>query len=134
MNTNCLIFQVIQRQLQNAIQKKRPDAEIENFIFHQDNTPAHRAKNTLLTINSIGFERIKHSPYSPDCPPMDFAVFPELKKDLRGKRFADLQEQRMAVRKAVSRHDKIWNKDIYYKWVARHRKCIADKGEYFEKE
>lgn len=128
-----LIFQVIRRHLLHAIRKKRPGAEVENFIFHQDNAPAHRAEDTLLTIDFLGFERLRHAPYSPDCAPMDYAVFPQLKSELRGRRFADLQQIRMAVRKVIAGYDKTWYSDIYYKWVERHRKCIAHNGEYFEK-
>ena len=64
---------------------------------------------------------------------MDFAVFPQLKSDMRGRRFTDLQEIRMAVRKAISGYSSDWYSDIYNKWVKRHRKCIAHNGEYFEK-
>ena len=127
------LFQVIRRHLLHAIRKKRPGAEPENFLFHQDNAPAHRATDTLLTIDFLGFERINHAPYSPDCAPMDFAVFPQLKSDMRGRRFTDLQEIRMAVRKAISGYSSDWYSDIYNKWVKRHRKCIAHNGEYFEK-
>ena len=46
---------------------------------------SHRATDTLLTINFLGYERINHAPYSPDLAPMDFAVFPRLKDELRGR-------------------------------------------------
>ena len=37
--------------------------------------------------------------------------------DLRDRRFTDLQEICMAVRKAISGYDKEWYNDIYFKWV-----------------
>lgn len=127
-------MQVIRRHLLNAIRKKRPGAEVENLLFHQDNAPPHRAVETLLTIDFLGFERINHAPYSPDLAPMDFAVFPQLKSDLRGRSFSDIEELRMAVRTAVSAYDKSWYSDIYHNWLQRLRKCITHGGEYFEKE
>ena len=85
----------------NAIRKKRPGAEVENLLFHQDNAPTHRSNDTLMTIDFLGFERINHAPYSPDLAPFDFAVFPRLKDDLRGKRYDGLEELRLAVKTAV---------------------------------
>ena len=38
--------------------------------------------------------RIKHVPYSLDLAPYDFGFFPQLKSDLHGKRFSDLDELR----------------------------------------
>ena len=63
----------------NAQRKKRPHAEVENLLFHQDNAPPHRCKETLMTIDFLGYERIDHAPYSPDLAPFDFAIFPRLK-------------------------------------------------------
>ena len=90
----------------NAIRIKRSLAEVENLLFHQDNAPAHRCTDTIMTIDFLGYERITHAPYSPDIAPFDFAVFPRLKGDLRGKRYENLQELRMAVRSAVPTYDK----------------------------
>jgi len=77
-------FHVLSRDLVRTIRRKRPDVEIESLVFHQDNAPAHRASETIITIDFLGFERFDHSPYSPDLAPVDFAIFPKLKGDLRG--------------------------------------------------
>ncbi|XP_052779486.1 histone-lysine N-methyltransferase SETMAR-like [Mya arenaria] len=92
----------LRRDLVHAIQKKRPDVEIENLIFHQDNARAHRAQETLMMIDFLGFERLNHSPYSPEPAPMDFAIFPRLKADLRGRRFECLAEFRSAVQSSFA--------------------------------
>ena len=127
-------FQVVRRHLTNALRKKRPHCEIENLIFHQDNAPAHRSEDTLMTIDFLGYERLQHPPYSPDLAPMDFAVFPRLKTELRGCRFESEEELKFAVRSAVRSFEKDWYQRIYHKWVKRHEKCIECKGEYFEKQ
>ncbi|XP_052814036.1 histone-lysine N-methyltransferase SETMAR-like [Mya arenaria] len=122
-----------QRHLTNALRKKRPDCEIEDLIFHQDNAPAHRAEDTLLTIDFLGYERLQHPPYSPDLAPMDFCVFPRLKADLRGRRFKSEDEMKFAVRSAIRSYEKEWYADIFEKWVDRHRKCmpVAEAMEVF---
>lgn len=117
----------------HALRRKRPDIDIEQLIYHQDNAPAHRAVDTLDTIDFLGMERIPHAPYSPDLAPMDFALFPRLKAELRGKRFADLDDLRMEVRRVVSTYKTSWFRDVFSKWVHRHEKCIGCNGEYFEK-
>ena len=44
--------------------------------------------------NKKRYDRIQHSPYLLDLAPFDFAFFPQLKSDLHGKRFSDLDELR----------------------------------------
>ena len=106
----------------NALCKKRPHAEVENLLFHQDKTPPHRCKETLMTIDFLGYGRIDDAPYSPDLAPFDFAIFPRLKSDLHVKRYEDLQELRMVVRSAVFKYEKVWFGEVYKQWVERHRK------------
>ena len=84
-----------------AIRRKRPGMEPEDFIYHQDNAPAHRAVDTQMTIDFLGFERLQHTSYSPDLALCDFSFFPRLKSDLRGKRFDDLEELCLSTRSII---------------------------------
>ena len=43
-------------------------------------------------LENCGWEVLPHPPYSPDLSPPDFDLFPKLKKTLRGKRFATIEE------------------------------------------
>lgn len=72
------IFQVLRRDLQQAIRKKRPGKEISQFLLHQDNAPPHVSTETRLELSLLELETIPHAPYSPDLAPMDFAIFPEV--------------------------------------------------------
>ena len=127
------VFQVLRRDLVTALKRKRPDMEIDQFILYQDNAPAHRANSTQLEIDLLGFEVLEHPPYSPNLAPMDFRTFPDVKHDLRGKRFNNAHELTFAARKIVSKLDVNWYKDTYSKRVARHQKCVALNGDYVEK-
>ena len=49
------------------------------------------------------WETLKYPAYSPDLNPCDFDLFPELKKPLRGIRFEDLDELKVAVAREVRR-------------------------------
>ena len=132
-NGTWLYFQVLRRDLIQALKKKRPELDPEQVIFHQDNAPGHRADSTLLEINLLGFEILRHPPYSPDLAPLDFRVFPEIKAALRGIRFDNPSQLRRQIQDVVSSYGSAWYRDTYTKWVQRHRKCIQVQGGYIEK-
>lgn len=125
---------MLRRDLVHALTKKRPGISIDHYILHQDNAPPHTAASTQLEIDVLGFGRIDHPPYSPDLAPFDFAIFPEIKSQLKGHRFSSLSELRSATANIIAQHNQDWYKDIFDKWVRRHRKCVSHDGEYFEKK
>lgn len=128
-----IMFHVLRRDLIQALRKKLPDLDLDRVILHQDNAPAHRAHSTLLEINLLGFELLEHPPYSPDLAPMDFRVFPGVKKMLRGQHFETSSELQRVTQKVVSGFSSEWYNDIFMKWIYRHRKCVATRGDYIEK-
>ena len=130
LNLSSFWLQVIRRDLTQALRRKRPDLEIETIIYHHDNAPAHRAVDTVDTIDFLGMERLPHAPYSPDLAPMDFALFPRLKSEMCGKRYDDLDDLRMEVRRLMSSYKKEWFRDVFSKWAQRHRKCIDCLGDF----
>ncbi|XP_052783259.1 uncharacterized protein LOC128219492 [Mya arenaria] len=65
-----------------------------------DNAPAHRARYTELELDVLGIGRLE--PYSPDLAPLDFALFPAVKAQLRGIRFDDLESLRCHVQTIMS--------------------------------
>jgi len=52
------------------------------LILH-DNAPAQRALATQKKLTYLGFQCLDHPPYSPD-----YHLFPELKKQLKGRHFS----------------------------------------------
>ncbi|GBP21071.1 hypothetical protein EVAR_11102_1 [Eumeta japonica] len=48
-------------------------------------------------LKDTGFSEIDHPPYSPDLAPRDYFLFSNLKKELRGRRFLDDNQMKMAV-------------------------------------
>lgn len=97
---------VICQGLTQALRRKRLDMVFEELIYHQDNAPAHRAVETLDTIDFLGMEWIPNAPYSLDLALMDFALFLRLKAELCRKRFADLDDLHMGVLRVVSTYKK----------------------------
>lgn len=122
------------KKLREHVQRKRP--EIANsFILHQDNAPPHTSILTRAFLDKWKIEVLEHPAYSPDLAPCDFWLFPMLKKHLRGHHFkSNAQATRFCeeVFKATPPGD--YESTIKTKWVQRWKRCIANKGSYFEKD
>ena len=65
---------------------------------------------------------------------LDFAFFPALKNDLRGKRFHNLTEIRRKVSQFTTSLGQHWFRNVFSAWVKGHEKCLSHRGRYFEKE
>jgi [histone H3]-lysine36 N-dimethyltransferase SETMAR len=128
-----LCCQVLRRDLVQALRKKRPDLDLASVLLHQDNAPAHRASSTSLEIDLLDFETIVHPPYSPDLAPMDFSIFPEIKRQLRGLRFESAIDLSLKVRSIVASFPESWYVSVFDQWIRRHEKCVIREGDYVEK-
>lgn len=75
---------------------------------------------------------IDHPPYSPDLTPCDFFLFPRLKRDMKGQRFATVEEvkQKSLHELKTIPVDEFIN--CFEQWKKRLQKCIAVDGVYFE--
>lgn len=116
------------------LQKERPKTGVHGIFLHHDNASAHTAAQTLDFLHEHGVQLVTPPAYSPDLAPCDFYLFPELKKQLRGKRFPSSDEavnQMNAVLKDISKESL---HDCFDKWFERMHKCIHASGCYFEKE
>jgi hypothetical protein len=75
---------------------------------------------------------LPHPPYSPDLAPADFFLFPEMKMQLKGRRFhsvADIQRESQKVMDSLTQND---FEAAFQQWQERCDWCIAAKGDYFE--
>ena len=115
-----------------ALRKKCPEI-MENLVYHQDNAPAHSSQQTQATLASLGFEVLDHSPYSPDLAPCDFAMFKNLKENMQGEKYDNIEDLTNRVNSVHQEYAKDGLRHVYLKWVERHEKCVASHGKYFEK-
>ena len=65
--------------------------------FHQDNAPVHNSILVTDYLTKMGFNSVRHRPYSPDLSPCDFWLFPKL----RGCRYKTIEEMKEAVTKVI---------------------------------
>ncbi|UYV74235.1 hypothetical protein LAZ67_11002565, partial [Cordylochernes scorpioides] len=123
----------VMRNLREAIRQKRPDLwKNKNWLLHHDNTPAHTSllvRDFLAKNNTL---MMPQPPYSPDLAPCDFFLFPKLKRLMKGRRYATLDEIKTASKEELK---KIFKNDFlkcFEDWKNRWHKCIISHGDYFE--
>ncbi|GBP15172.1 Histone-lysine N-methyltransferase SETMAR [Eumeta japonica] len=84
-------------QAREAVVQKRRGKLSRGVLFLQDNASVHTARVSRQALKDTGFSEIHHPPYSPDLAPSDYFLFSNLKKELRGRRFVDDNQMKMAV-------------------------------------
>ncbi|UYV75991.1 hypothetical protein LAZ67_13002040 [Cordylochernes scorpioides] len=94
----------VMRNLREAIRQKRPDLwKNKNWLLHHDNAPAHTSllvRDFLAKNNTL---MIPQPPYSPDLAPCDFFLFPKLKRPMKGRRYATLDEIKTASKEELKK-------------------------------
>ncbi|GAB1860480.1 Histone-lysine n-methyltransferase setmar-like protein [Camponotus japonicus] len=123
----------VMRRLREAIRKKRPNLWKDNsWLLHHDNAPAHTSllvSSFLAKTNTI---IMPQPPYSPDLAPCDFFLFPKLKRPMKGRRFATIEEIKTASLKELEDIPKSAFQKCFEDWKKRWHKCIISEGDYFE--
>ncbi len=125
-------------RMKEAIRRRYPHLCIHNnegyrsFLLHQDNAPPHTSIVTLAKFGEWGIELLAHPPYSPDLAPCDFALFPKLKDDLRGRRFRNIEELQREARRLLWSYPSEFYEQCFCDLVTRWKKCSAMDGNYFE--
>ncbi|UYV85140.1 hypothetical protein LAZ67_X004709 [Cordylochernes scorpioides] len=115
----------VMRNLREAIRQKRPDLwKNKNWLLHHDNAPAHTSllvRDFLAKNNTL---MMLQPPYSPDLAPCDLFLFPNLKRPIKGRRYATLDEIKTASKEELK---KILKNDFlkcFEDWKNRWHKCI----------
>jgi len=92
------------RNLREAIRQKRQDLwKNKNWLLHHDNAPAHTSllvRDLLAKINTL---MMPQPPYSPDLAPCEFFLLPELKRPMKGRRYATLDEIKTASKEELNK-------------------------------
>ena len=74
------------------IREKRRGKLSKGILLQQDNARVHTCKIAMDDVERNGYELIPHPAYSPDLAPSDYFLFPNLKKDIRGRHFRPNEE------------------------------------------
>lgn len=120
-------------ELKNDIRNKRRSGPKPNILLH-DNARPHTAVRTKEELKKLKFDVLPHPPYSPDLAPADFALFPRMKRLLRGKIFDNRECLEREVRRTLlfdlSCEDFATAIDAT---ARRWQKCVGIGGDYVEK-
>lgn len=123
----------ILHRLKEEIKSKRRGKLTKGVLLLHDNAPVHKARTAASAMTSCRFEEIVHPPYSPDLAPSDYYLFPNLKKELRGRHFDSNESVRAAVNEHFTGKDKNYFFEGIEKLIQRCKKCIDVRGDYIEK-
>ncbi|UYV78460.1 hypothetical protein LAZ67_16001476 [Cordylochernes scorpioides] len=123
----------VMRNLHEAIRQKRPDLwKNKNWLLHHDNALAHRSllvSDFLAKNNTL---MMPQPPYSPDLAPCDFFLFPKLKRPMKGRPYATLDEIKTASKEELKKILKNNFLKCFEDWKNRWQECIISHGDYFE--
>ncbi|KAG5317509.1 MOS1T transposase, partial [Acromyrmex heyeri] len=104
----------------------------KNWLLHHDNAPAHISllvREFLAKNNTL---MMPQPPYSPDLAPCDFFLFPKLKRPMKGRRYATIEEIKTASKEELNKITKNEFLKCFEDWKKRWHKCIISDGDYFE--
>ena len=121
------------KRLRDAVQRKRPELwRSGEWLLHHDKAPAHTALTVRQFLTKNGMTTASHPLYSPDLAPCSFFLFPRMKRDLKGKRFQNVEEVREKTTEELKATTLQELQNCFEQLKRRWDKCIDSQGEYFE--
>lgn len=103
-----------------------------SWQLHHDNAPAHTSllvREFLAKNNTV---MMPQPPYSPDMASCNFFLFPKIKKTMKRRRFANIEEIKTESLKELNAIPKIAFQKCFEDWKKRWHKCIISNGDYFD--
>jgi len=129
---NAEYYSALLVQVKDILKEKRNGKFTKAVLFLHDNSPAHWALATPKKLAYLGFQFLDHPPYSPDLAPSDYHLFPELKKQLKGRHFSSDAEVIAAAETWLDGQlSEIFLSGLQ-KSEQRAKKCVELRGEYVE--
>lgn len=88
---------LLRNTLKSAIHSKRTGMLSKTVLLQHDNLRLHTAAATAETVQQLGFERLRHPPYSLDLALSNYHIFGPLKEMQHSGRFTSDDEVKEAV-------------------------------------
>ncbi|XP_048253205.1 histone-lysine N-methyltransferase SETMAR-like [Haliotis rufescens] len=121
-------------RLRTAILAKRRGNITKGVLLQHDNARVHTCRLAVAAVKRNGFKVLPHPPYSPDLAPSDYFLFPNFKKELRGRHFRSDDELTTAVEGWLHEQPHGFYHNGLLALTHRWTKCIDLNGDYVEKE
>ncbi len=116
-----------------VIKAKGPGMLTKDVVFLYDNACSHRKDIVTRLLDDFKWKIVYHPAYSPDTALLDYHAFPDLKKDLVSKWFADEASLKAALSTFFGKMDSSWYAQGIEKLIFRYNKCLNICGDYIEK-
>ncbi|GFV02385.1 mariner Mos1 transposase [Trichonephila clavipes] len=118
-------------KLNAAIKEKWPAlASRKGILFHHDNARPHTAMVTQQKLNALGWEVLRHPPYSPDIAPSDYYLFRSPQNYQTEKKFKSFESVSMAVADYFNSKDENFYKIGVYMLPERWQQVVTNNGAY----
>ncbi|XP_071083831.1 histone-lysine N-methyltransferase SETMAR-like [Haliotis cracherodii] len=121
-------------RLRTAILAKRRGKMTKGVLLQHDNARVHTCRLAVAAVKRNGLKVLPHPPYSPDLAPSDYFLFPNLKKELRGRHFRSDDERTTAMEGWLHEQPHGFYHNGLLALTHRWTKCIDLNGDYVEKE
>ncbi len=128
------VFKAILERAWTSVRTRRNNIwrHRDRYLLHMDNASSHTADLMKNTLRNLGWNILKHPPYSPDLMPCDFFLFPYLKRRLRGRDYQNQETLLQAIEEELGYIPTFLWQACFRQWCARCQKCIIFGGQYFE--
>ncbi|GBP68017.1 Mariner Mos1 transposase [Eumeta japonica] len=123
---------ILAQAREDVVQKRRGKLS-RGVLFLQDNASVHTARVSRQALKDTGFSEIDHPPHNPDLTLSDYFLFSNLKKELRGRRFVDDNQMKMAVESHFDCKEKEYFLGGLKALYTRCEKCISLERDNIEK-
>jgi histone-lysine N-methyltransferase SETMAR len=70
---------------------------LKEILLLQNNAVPHKVTIIHQNLADLHYEALKHPAYSSELSPLDYYLFPNLKKHLKGRTFSSAEEATLAV-------------------------------------
>ena len=126
-------YKSVMKRLRDSIRRKRPEMWTSgNWFLQHDNAPSHKCLFVTQYLAKHSVVTLPHPAYSPDLAPNDFSLYPTIKRSLKGRRFADINEVKMATSTSLNELEQLFFQRTFQSLPKRWERCIDVFGEYFE--
>ena len=120
------------RKLNKFFEKRRPKTGLRGVRLLHDNAPAYTSSIVIDYLETKKVTVLPHPSYSPDLAPVDFFLFPKLKRMLSGRKYGSRNAVASAVYQCLKRIPKTDYENAFRKWLKTLKLCVSHNGEYFE--
>jgi histone-lysine N-methyltransferase SETMAR len=124
-----ILFHEILEPLSETLHAK---SKAEPIYLHMDNCRVHTAGCVIDALPKLGFQILKHPPYSPDIAPCDFYLFSYIKAKIKGKKFSTAQDVMDEVKGVIEGISIETRRKVMEEWIERLETVQILGGEYIK--